>query len=404
MNGAAALLSAAMLLASSFSPTVAQTLPGDAFSVGADLSFLKQQEDAGMKFRDSGVVKPGLVIFRQHGYGWIRLRLFHTPTALPNDLAYTLALAKQAKVLGFKFLLVFHYSDTWADPSHQAPPKAWQGLAHATLVDSVYAYTRSTVARFRREGVLPDMIQIGNEINSGMTWSDGSNSNFKSLADLLKAGVRGVDSGSVAGDSGLPENGSKPLIMLQLASGGDQGTTKWFFDNVAANGVRYDVIGQSYYPLWHGTFDDLRGNLDFMGRTYAKDIFIVETAMTPYPDGTYPLPLTDQGQVQYLQQLEQIIRATPNQRGKGLMWWEPTANDYLGTSRGLFDRQGNARPALKLFDAMAVSSFPQSPRSLPQKEGFGPGSAYKWFSVEGRRAPSSVQAPGWLLFTSPKIP
>ena len=81
------------------------------YAIGADLSFLKQAEDRGTVFKDNGAAKPGLQIFRDHGYNWIRLRLFHTPAELPNNLEYTIALAKEAKKRGFKFLLNYHYSD-----------------------------------------------------------------------------------------------------------------------------------------------------------------------------------------------------------------------------------------------------------------------------------------------------
>ncbi len=94
------------------------------YAVGADLSFLKQAEDHGKVFKDMGVAKPGLEIFKDHGYNWIRLRLFHTPTDLPNKLQYTIALAKDAKKLGYHFLLDYHYSDTWTDPGKQFLPKA----------------------------------------------------------------------------------------------------------------------------------------------------------------------------------------------------------------------------------------------------------------------------------------
>jgi arabinogalactan endo-1,4-beta-galactosidase len=103
------------------------------YAIGADLSFLKQAEDQGTVFRDGGAGKPGLQIFKDHGYNWIRLRLFHTPTKLPNNLDYTIAMAKEGKKLGFKFLLDFHYSDTWADPGHQVIPEAWKNLSHPEL-------------------------------------------------------------------------------------------------------------------------------------------------------------------------------------------------------------------------------------------------------------------------------
>jgi arabinogalactan endo-1,4-beta-galactosidase len=103
---------------------------GQEYAIGADLSFLKSAEDRGFQFRENNVVKPGLQIFRDHGYNWIRLRLFHTPTELPNNLEYTVALAKSAKAMGYKLLLDFHYSDTWADPAKQFLPKAWEGKSH----------------------------------------------------------------------------------------------------------------------------------------------------------------------------------------------------------------------------------------------------------------------------------
>ena len=124
-------------------------------------------------FKDNNQPKPGLQIFKDHGYNWIRLRLFHMPTQLPNNLEYTIAEAQAAKRLGFKFLLDYHYSDTWADPCKQFLPKAWEGLTHAGLVEAVFNYTRDSIAAFREAGVLPDMVQIGNEIPGGMLWPDG---------------------------------------------------------------------------------------------------------------------------------------------------------------------------------------------------------------------------------------
>jgi len=113
--------------------------------VGADVSFLGQAEQQGTIFKDSGTGKAGLEILKAHGYNWVRLRLFHTPVELPNNLDYTIALAKNVKRLGFKFLLDYHYADDWADPGKQPLPNAWQGKSHAELVTAVFAYTRDTV-------------------------------------------------------------------------------------------------------------------------------------------------------------------------------------------------------------------------------------------------------------------
>src|SRR5262252_8486593 len=100
------------------------------YAVGADVSFLRDAEQKGVAFRENGQVKPGLAILREHGYNWIRLRLFNSPKTLPNNLEYTIALARDAKQRGMKFLLDFHYSDDWADPGKQYPPAAWARLSH----------------------------------------------------------------------------------------------------------------------------------------------------------------------------------------------------------------------------------------------------------------------------------
>ena len=179
------------------------------YAIGADLSFLKQAEDRGTVFKDGGQPRPGLQIFKDHGYSWVRLRLFHTPRDLPNNLEYTIALAQQARRLGFKFLLDFHYSDTWADPGKQFTPAAWKSMRHEQLVQAVFEYTRDAIRAFREAGVLPDMVQIGNEVIAGMLWPDGKlPEHWDHFAELLKAGIRGVEAGR--GD------GPRPRIMIHI--------------------------------------------------------------------------------------------------------------------------------------------------------------------------------------------
>ncbi len=262
------------------------------YAIGADLSFLKQAEDRGVVFKDNGEGKPGLQIFKEHGYNWIRLRLFHTPTRLPNNLVYTIALAKEAKKLGFKFLLNYHYSDTWADPGKQYIPKAWKDKSHAELVQAVFEYTRDTIIAFRDANVLPDMVQIGNEVSNGMLWPDGKlPGNWDNFAELMKAGINGVDAGR--------GNSQRPLIMVHIDKGGSKNRTKAFFDKWHSYGVDYDIIGQSYYPWWHGTLLELRDNMIFMANEYQKDIIIVEAAYNwrpaEYKNKKVPFPETPEG-------------------------------------------------------------------------------------------------------------
>jgi arabinogalactan endo-1,4-beta-galactosidase len=316
------------------------------YAIGADLSFLKQAEDRGTVFKDNNQPKPGLQILRDHGYNWIRLRLFHTPTQLPNNLEYTITLAQAAKKLGFKFLLDYHYSDTWADPGKQFLPKAWEGLPHAQLVEAVFNYTRDTTAAFREAGVLPDMVQIGNEIPGGMLWPDGKvPANWDNLAELLKAGIAGVEAGK--------GNQSRPRIMIHIDKGGDKNATKTFFDKINSYRINFDVIGQSYYPWWHGSLNDLRENLIFMANEYQKDIIVVEAAYNwrpaEYRNKLAPFPETPEGQRDFLEQLNRVVQAAPNGRGIGVFWWEPAVTGNLA-SRGFFDENFNALPVITVFD------------------------------------------------------
>lgn len=316
------------------------------YMIGADLSFLKQAEDRGTIFKDAGQTKPGLQIFQDHGYNWIRLRLFHTPRQLPNDLEYTKTLAAEAKAMGYKFLLNYHYSDTWADPAKQFIPAAWEGMSHDELVQAVRQYTRDTMVAFREAGAWPDMVQIGNEITPGMLWPDGKlPENWDNFAELLKAGIDGVD--AACGDA------NRPRIMIHIDRGGDVTTTKSFFDTLNSHDVAYDVIGQSYYPWWHGSLLDLRENLAFMATTYDKDIVLVEVAYNwrpaEYRGKPAPFPETPEGQRDFLDEVHRVVLATPNHRGIGIFWWEPAVTGNL-RSRGMFDDDGNALPVINVFD------------------------------------------------------
>jgi len=326
--------------------SISRAAGGDEYAIGADLSFLAQTEAQGVLFRDNGQSKPGLQIFRDHGYNWVRLRLFHTPTQLPNSLSYTLALAGQAKKLGFRFLLDYHYSDTWADPGKQFIPKAWAGQSHSQLVDSVFQYTRDTIIAFRQAGILPDMVQIGNEVTAGMLWPDGKlPENWDNFADLLRAGVRGVEAGT--GDA------SRPRIMIHIDRGADREGTRAFFDKLNSYDISFDVIGQSYYPWWQGTLLDLRDNMFFMAATYRKDIMVVETAYNwkpaEYTERNAPFPEAPEGQRMFLDEVNRIVMSTPDNRGKGIFWWEPAVAPKYN-SRGMFDKDGNALPVLTTFD------------------------------------------------------
>jgi arabinogalactan endo-1,4-beta-galactosidase len=320
--------------------SIAQT-----YAIGADLSFMKQAEDEGFKFKEDGQPKACLEIFKDHGYNWIRLRLLHTPKQLPNSLDYTLSLAKEAKQKGFKFLLDYHYSDTWADPGKQYPPEAWKKKTHVELVQAVYEYTRSTMIVFRDSGAYPDMVQIGNEISNGMLWPDGKlPGNWDNFAELVQAGINGVYASC--------GNNPCPRIMIHIDKGGNKNFTKYFFDKLNSYGIHYDVIGQSYYPWWHGNLLDLRECLNFTATEFKKDIILVEVAYnwvpSEYINKKAPFAETKEGQKEFLEEVNRIILNIPDNRGCGVFWWEPAVS-RRGT-RSFFDEDGNVLPVIKVFD------------------------------------------------------
>ncbi len=321
------------------------------YAIGADVSFLAKCEQDGVVFKENGQPKDVLAILREHHYNWIRLRLFHDPTAapdkLPNDLPYTLALTRRAKAMGFHILLDLHYSDSWADPAKQPMPAAWAKLNHKQLVKQVFAYTRDTIAAFAKQGLTPDMVQVGNEITGGMLWPDGKlPDNWDNFADLLQAGIRGVKAGS--------RSGPRPRILIHIERSGDYDTAVAFFDQVLAHNLDFDVIGLSYYPYWHGDLPTMQNNLRKLALRYHRPIIVVETAYNWTPGRaagkSRDFPETPQGQLDFLRALDAAVRAVPDGLGQGVFWWEPAAEGGL-RGRSFFDYDGNVLPVITAFDA-----------------------------------------------------
>src|SRR5439155_17701385 len=127
------------------------------------------------------------------------------------------------------------------------------------------AYTKNVLTVLKKQGTPPDMVQVGNEINHGMLWPEGNAKNMDSLAQLLKAGIAAVK-----------ETVPSAVIMLHIACGGQNEESRRWLDSILARGVSFDVIGQSYYPKWHGTPDDLKNNITDLSKRYKMDIILVD--------------------------------------------------------------------------------------------------------------------------------
>lgn len=294
--------------------------------IGADISFLPELEARGMKFTDNGVQKDAIQILKDHGFNYVRLRIFNDPVRDSGyspekgfcDLAHTKQMAKRVKDAGMKLLLDFHYSDYWADPGKQYKPAAWRNLSFDELKKALYDYTKEVIQQLKAQGTTPDMVQVGNEINHGMVWPEGNVAEIDQLAQLICAGTAAVKSV----DPSI-------TMLLHVALGGQNDETVFFMDNMLARGVYFDVIGLSYYPKWHGTLDDLRDNMNDLVRRYNRDVIVVEYSALK-------------------EEVNKIAFELPNGKGKGTCIWEP-----LSTWSKVFDDKGNTNELIKLYDEMS---------------------------------------------------
>ncbi|MGR6917247.1 glycoside hydrolase family 53 protein [[Actinomadura] parvosata] len=331
-----AILAALLLLLTALAaPAQAQSQagPGRLPIRGADVSSLAKSEALGGVYRDAaGRRGDALRILSQSGLNFIRLKVWVNPADGYNTKARVLAMAKRVKALGMGLLIDFHYSDTWADPGKQTKPAAWASLPFAQLRQALYDHTHDVLRALRDQGTTADMVQVGNEINGGLLWPDGSTSDWANTAALLNAGYDAVK--AVSGST---------RVVLHLANGGDNGLYRWWFDNAQAYGIRHDVIGLSYYSYWHGTLDAFQANINDVATRYGKPVVVVETAYpftTADDDGwaniitaAEPYPgyrATPQGQSAMLARVADIVRAVPNGLGLGLFTWEATWTGVKG--------------------------------------------------------------------------
>lgn len=333
--------------------------------VGSDVSALARLESLGARYRDAGPSDDALRLLSAAGHTMFRLRLFVAPNGTGvevNDLAYTLAMAARVRAAGASLWLALHYSDTWADPGQQATPAAWRGGSLEALERTVESYTADVLRQFRTAGVVPRVVQIGNEIDGGFLWPQGrlGGTGAEALASraafgrLLRAGVRGVRQVVASPDT--------TLVALHVSHGGDSAATRWFFDQVAAEGVAYDVVALSYYPWWHGRLDELAATLEATSRRLDRDVYVIETAYPwrgdwrPPADArragdAMPWPFTPEGQAAFSRQLAATVAAAP--RGRGVLWWYPEAvpvpgvEIWAGGALGLFDAGGRLLPAAR---------------------------------------------------------
>lgn len=317
-----------------------------AFSNGADVSWLPQMEATGYKFYDvDGAEKDCLQLLKDRGINTIRLRAWVNPS---NDKknghcspAETVVMAVRAQNLGMRIMIDFHYSDTWADPGHQAKPAAWATHTFAELQEDVYNHTYEVLNMLKTAGVTPEWVQVGNEIPGGILFPDGSNSgnNFVKLTQLLNKGYEATKAINTA-----------IKVIIHIDQGNNNARSRWFYDGVKAQNLKYDVIGLSYYPYWLGSnpnpdytasIVDLENNLKDMASRYSKEVMIVEIG----GDSTLPQNTKDM-----ITATINAVKAVPNNKGLGVVYWEPQgARNWSGYQLSAWQNNGKPTIALDAF-------------------------------------------------------
>ena len=322
------------------------------FMKGVDLSMLKQVEDNAGLFYDNGNQIDPIQEFNSKGINTVRLKIWHNPLLNYNDLESVLEIAERVKNAKLDLLLDFHYSDTWADPSNQNKPAAWENLNFDTLCDSIEQYSRYVITKLKNQNTLPKYVQIGNETDCGFLWPDGyvcgeSNNDIQwnKLRDLFMHAIEGVNTALDFEDS--------LKIISHVSSGGN-----WFFGNLLEEDIPIDILAISYYPMWHGTLADLNQNINMLATQFGKPVLVVETA---YPftlswnDNTNNIlgsetqllddyEASEEGQFSFLYDLISLVH--DNDFGYGIC-----IGHLIGFRQANLEVHGKIRPYLILTDS-----------------------------------------------------
>ena len=322
---------------------------------GVDLSYVNEMEDCGAVYSVNGAIRDPYEILAEAGANLVRLRLWHTPEWTNySTLADVTRSIRRAKALGLAVLLDFHYSDDWADPTTQVIPAAWSQIGTTQdLAQALYDYTYSVLSNLDSQGLAPDYVQIGNEINTAILQPDEASStneiDWSRTAELLNAGIRAVRDFAVQG-------GTNPGIMLHVAGPENVG---WWFDAATAAGViDFDIIGFSYYSAWSNVrLIYIDETIAWMRNRYDKDIVIAESA--------YPWTLSGNDSANNLGGQEWLVdgylASTDGQRqynidlmqaaldggGLGIIYWEPA---WISTQCSTRWGQGSHWENLTFFD------------------------------------------------------
>ena len=390
--------------------------------VGGDISTLPTNEQKSPTYKDAAGnnVDDPIELFKSEQMNAMRVRLFVNPTDYPNndpyacqDLEYAKSLGKRIKDAGFKLMLDFHYSDTWADPAKQWTPKAWENLNDDQLNEKIYEYTKDALQQMKDAGAEPDFIQTGNEISYGMLWGKEGSSNLKTCY----TGNKYVEA-NWSRFTTLLSNASKACrevcpnakIILHTERVAKKDVMTHFYDKMEDADIDYDIIGLSYYPIYHSNMSTLETAINTLETRYSdKDIMMVEVgaAYSWLPgdkDYTPDYAASESGQKQFSDDL--ITMLNKHDKVIGLFWWWMDYNPYPYTKTHMGSEWGEEWWYAPLFNGntgkalAAMSSLKNFLEGASSVDGIKSDSMVddgQWFSPLGQPAGTNPTRPGLYL-------
>ncbi len=248
----------------------------DDFIRGMDASAVLANENSGVKYyNEAGEEQDVFKTLAESGVNYIRIRVWNDPYdengngygGGNNDVETAVALGKRATQYGMKVCIDFHYSDFWADPAKQMCPKAWEGMSVEEKENALYEFTKESLARLLNAGIDVSMVQVGNETNNGMS----GETSFENMALLMNGGSRAIRE-----ISNIYEKDIK--VALHFTDASDYDGIDRILSQMEQYGVDYDIFALSYYPFWHGTFENLQKVMDNIRNNYKKETLIAETS------------------------------------------------------------------------------------------------------------------------------
>lgn len=305
----------------------------DDFYRGMDASAVLALENSGVKYYNfDGEEQDVFMTLAQAGVNYIRLRVWNDPYdengngygGGNNDVATAITLGQRATKYGMKVCIDFHYSDFWADPKKQFVPKAWEGMEIEEKADALYDFTLDSLTQLLEAGVDVGMVQIGNEINNGMS----GETDVANIRKLLTAGSKAVREAAV-------NSGKEILVAVHYTNIDDMKKLDTLLTGLQVKEIDYDIVGLSFYPYWHGTMDDLKNAITHIRNTYGKKVYVAENAYcytaedgdgsANSVEGTDDLAEGYSASVQgQANEVRDVCAATSESGAEGIFYWEGT--------------------------------------------------------------------------------